>query len=45
MSSIKIKFHNRIEYHNEKGLLHRLDGPAVEWNNGDKWWCLNGNFH
>jgi hypothetical protein len=22
--------------------LHREDGPAVEWNNGDKSWYLNG---
>ena len=24
------------------GQLHREDGPALEWANGDKWWCLNG---
>ena len=29
------------EYRNEKGELHRLDGPAVEFSNGNKWWYLN----
>ena len=24
------------------GKRHREDGPAVEWNNGDKSWFLNG---
>ena len=23
------------------GELHRLDGPAVEFANGDKWWYLS----
>ncbi len=36
---------NRIEYRNEKGKLHRLDGPAVEWNNGSKFWYKNGLRH
>jgi hypothetical protein len=33
------------EYKNELGQLHRTDGPAVEWNNGDKWWYINGKYH
>ena len=33
------------EYKNESGQLHRTDGPAVEWNNGDKWWFINGELH
>ena len=24
------------------GLRHRLDGPAIEWNNVDKEWYING---
>ena len=24
------------------GLGHRGDGPAIEWNNGEKYWYLNG---
>jgi hypothetical protein len=27
------------------GLLHREDGPAVEWSNGYKSWYLNGLLH
>ncbi len=29
----------------QNGLLHRLDGPAVEWANGSKVWCQNGKYH
>ena len=27
------------------GLLHRTDGPALEWADGSKEWWLNGQFH
>jgi hypothetical protein len=27
------------------GKRHREDGPAVEYANGDKEWCLNGKLH
>lgn len=27
---------------NEQGDLHRIDGPAVEWTDGDKWWYIDG---
>jgi len=26
-------------------LLHREDGPAIEYTNGDKYWWLNGKLH
>ena len=26
-------------------LLHRVDGPAAEWSNGDKFWYINGKLH
>jgi len=26
-------------------MLHRLDGPAVEWFNGDKCWWVDGKKH
>jgi hypothetical protein len=29
----------------QNGKLHRLDGPAVEWANGDKKWYQNGKLH
>jgi hypothetical protein len=30
------------EWRLPSGELHRENGPAVEWSNGDKWWYLNG---
>lgn len=32
-------------YQDETGLLHRLDGPAVEWSDGYKAWYVNGKRH
>ena len=34
-----------MEYRNEKGQLHRLDGPAVIWADGTKEWWVNGLRH
>jgi len=34
-----------IRYYNEKGQLHRLDGPAVEYTDGSKEWWVNGDPH
>jgi hypothetical protein len=36
--------HFRFEYY-KNGELHRIDGPAVEWIDGDKHWYLNGLLH
>lgn len=33
-----------MEFCNNKGQLHREDGPAVE-RNGDRWWYINGQRH
>jgi len=30
---------------NEKGELHRVDGPAIEKKNGTKYWYQNGRLH
>lgn len=27
------------------GKLHRIDGPAMEWSDGDNFWYLNGQLH
>ena len=37
--------HGTVGYYNSKGQIHRLDGPAVEWTNGDKAWFINGKQH
>ncbi len=34
-----------IIYYNDKNQYHREDGPAIEWSNGNKWWCINGFLH
>jgi hypothetical protein len=33
------------KWYNSKGELHRDDGPAVEWYDGDQWWLQNGEYH
>ena len=30
---------------NKEGKYHRIDGPAVEYRNGDKSWYQNGKQH
>jgi len=37
----------RTKYHKDKAMtvLHRRDGPAVEFTNGDKIWTANGKLH
>lgn len=27
------------------GTIHRIDGPAIEYTNGNTVWCLNGKVH
>jgi hypothetical protein len=34
-----------IEYTNENNIYHRLDGPAREYSNGNKFWYKNGDLH
>ena len=34
-----------IRWHNNKGMPHRLDGPAVEWADGAKAWYVDGKLH
>jgi hypothetical protein len=43
--SVKTIAFDRTLYHNSKGALHRLDGPAVEFLTGDKEWWVNGLLH
>lgn len=37
--------HTRVEYYNDKGQLHREDGPAIEYDNGDFMYFINGQLH
>ena len=34
-----------IRWYNDKGQLHRLNGPAIEYADGDKEWWVKGKFH
>ena len=38
-------FNDKIEYKNILGKLHRTDGPAIEYNNGSRYWFINGKYH
>ena len=35
---------NRFWY-NERDEFHRIDGPAIEWNDGTKEWWIKGSQH
>lgn len=37
-------FGNKFWYNNN-GLLHRVDGPAVEYSDGTELWFMNGLRH
>jgi len=37
---------NHIAWYQEgTDILHREDGPAIEWNHGTKYWYQNGKLH
>jgi hypothetical protein len=38
-------FDDRTEWFNKEGKYHRLDGPAIEYSDGDKAWYQNGERH
>jgi hypothetical protein len=42
---IRVDDEGNVLYYNEKGVLHRLDGPAVEKADGTKQWYVNGKLH
>ena len=45
---VQYDYHNNFYcnlWYNEMGQLHREDGPAAEYANGDKEWHLNGKYH
>ena len=37
------KYNNKIWF--KSGKFHREDGPAIEYSNGSKWWCLNNTYY
>jgi hypothetical protein len=45
MTNPETNEHGERKWYNEKGLLHREDGPAYERVNGDKSWYIDGKLH
>ncbi len=41
----EINQYGDVYYYNEQNQLHREDGPAVEYVNGNKCWHQNGKCH
>ncbi len=39
------KFTGGTKYWYKNGKLHREDGPAIEWADGEKRWWLEGKFY
>lgn len=37
--------YKRWEWKNDAGQIHREDGPAVEYDDGSKFWFVNGKQH
>jgi len=44
-SKIEVDENGYKRYLNNEGEQHRLDGPAVEFKDGSKFWHINGNCH
>ena len=46
MKEYKVKVYDtHTVWYNLEGKLHRTDGPAIEYANGDKYWYINGQRH
>ena len=44
-STLTIDIHGDKFWRNKDGELHRIDGPAVEYSDGDKSWYQDGKLH
>jgi len=44
-SVMKVRSNGDKFWYDRKGNLHRSDGPAVEFTNGDKEWWIHGKRH
>ncbi len=43
--TVKVSEDRTAWYKPGRNILHRLDGPAVEYTNGDKHWYIEGEYH
>lgn len=39
---ITVSTKRECHYHDITGMLHRIDGPAVKWYDGEEWYYLGG---
>jgi hypothetical protein len=42
---VTVDENKNIRWYNDKDEYHRLDGPAIEYANGYKEWCVEGKLH
>ena len=42
---IEVNDYGTIRYYNSDNKLHRVNGPAVIYTNGDKSWIQNDKYH
>jgi hypothetical protein len=42
--NIEVRINEDGKNHYKNGKRHRLNGPAIEWSNGDKSWYYEGRF-
>jgi len=46
MRTYKVTVTDKVtEWYNKSNQLHRENGPAIEWANGDKSYYINGELH
>ena len=44
INSMRIDASSNKHYYSSEGWHHRLDGPAIEYTDGRKKWCLDGTW-
>lgn len=42
---VTVDDYGTTRWYNDKGQLHRENGPASETKIGSKWWLINGELH
>lgn len=45
LAEIQIDLYGNIHFYNEHGRHHRVDGPAVVYDDGSNIWYVNGKRH
>ena len=45
MIHLKIDTKVNRSWKDDTGRWSRMDGPAIEYMDGTKWWCIGGDLH